>query len=242
MSELESLSIPAETATVRHYYMHVTYKECKRGEEQYCKGEDGCRFSYNCMLPDGTILQGGYSKIIVVDENYVVRIPDSLPLDVAAPLLCAGITTYSPLVYFGARQAGSSCHVGVAGLGGLGHMAAKFAVAMGCRVTVFSTSASKASRAESMGCAFVCTSDKTAMKGARLSIDLMIDTISGSHKLQPYISTLKTNGRICVVGLPVEPFTIGAFDLLAIRGSVSSSNFGGIREVCNIFISYLFSF
>jgi len=146
-----------------------------------------------------SLLQGGYSNTIVVDEGYVLRIPENLPLDAAAPLLCAGITVWSPFVHYGVRSHHS---VGVVGLGGLGHMAVKFAVAMGCQVTVISTSPKKEALAKTeLGAhKFVVISDEESKKKGARTIDYIIDTVSAPHKLQEYLPFLKTNGQYVIVG------------------------------------------
>ncbi|HRJ27925.1 MAG TPA: NAD(P)-dependent alcohol dehydrogenase [Fimbriimonadaceae bacterium] len=198
---------------------------CLSGEEQYC---DQAIYTYNG--PDkvmGGLTFGGYSTQIVVDENYVVRVPDSLPLDAAAPLLCAGITTYSPLRHFGVREGQS---VGIIGLGGLGHMGVKFARAMGTHVTVLSHSPSKQADAERLGTHdFVVTSEPEAFEAHANRFDFLLDTVSAAHDLGPYLSLLKPDGRMVLVGLP-DPSPLSAFPLIFRRRSLSGSLIGGIRE------------
>lgn len=199
---------------------------CLAGDEQYC--EQGMTGTYNARERDGkTITYGGYSTQITVNQDYVVRIPDSIPLERAAPLLCAGITTYSPLRHFGVK-AGDS--VAVVGLGGLGHMGVKFAKAMGAHVTVLSHSPNKRTAALELGADdFVATGDPEAFKVNRSKFDLILDTVSADHDYNAYLGLLSLNGRMVVVGLP-NPSPVAAFSLLNNRRSLSGSMIGGIRE------------
>ncbi|MHB8635750.1 MAG: NAD(P)-dependent alcohol dehydrogenase [Fimbriimonadaceae bacterium] len=199
---------------------------CAAGEEQYC--QVGLRPTYNAPDPiSGGMTFGGYSTQIVVDENYVVRIPKSLPLDAAAPLLCAGITTYSPLHHFGVK---AGMKVGVIGLGGLGHMGVKFAKAMGAHVTVLSHSAGKKEDSMRLGAdAFIATNEPEALASAGSRFDFILDTVSAAHDLGVYLTLLKWDGRMVLVGLP-EPTPFGAFPLIFQRRSLSGSLIGGIRE------------
>lgn len=213
--------------------------ECKSGEEQYClKRGNGCTLvdgtpvykkTYNTPVGDGTShTYGGYSQAIVVDENYVLSIPDNLDLAAASPLLCAGITTYSPLKYYGVK-AGDK--VAVLGLGGLGHMGVKFAVAMGCEVTVLSRSESKKDLAMKLGAHnFLITKDEEAFKAANRSLDFILDTVSAKHDLNAYASLLKTNGTLIIVGGVPEPLELRTFALIPRRLKIGSSNIGGIKE------------
>ena len=198
---------------------------CQAGEEQYCT--KGLLFTYGGEDKDGSITYGGYSTQIVVDENYVLRVPDSLPLDAAAPLLCAGITTYSPLRHFGAKP---GTKVGVVGLGGLGHMAVKFARAMGCEVTVLSHSPSKAVDAQRLGAHyFIATDEPSVFDSHAGSFDLILNTVSAEHDLNPYLGLLGWDGRMVLLGLP-NPTPVAAFPLVFQRRSLSGSLIGGIRE------------
>ena len=202
-----------------------TCDACKAGDEQYC--EAGSTFTYNGTDKDGSTTYGGYSTQIVVNQDFVVRIPDGLPLDAAAPLLCAGITTYSPLRHFGVR---AGTKVGIVGLGGLGHMAVKLAHAMGAHVTVLSHSAGKEADAKRLGAdAFVVTGEAEVFEKHANTFDFILDTVSAQHDLGPYLGMLKTNGRMVLVGLP-DASPLGAFPLVFRRRSLSGSLIGGIRE------------
>ncbi|CAL1690683.1 NADP-dependent alcohol dehydrogenase C 2 [Brevundimonas subvibrioides] len=204
---------------------------CKAGDEQYCV--PGMTGTYGA--PDKhadqsgeTITQGGYADKIVVDQDFVVTIPDSIPLDAAAPLLCAGITTYSPLKHWGIKP-GSK--VAVIGLGGLGHMAVKQAAAMGAEVTVLSTSDRKKADAERMGARhFLINSDKTAMKAAAEKFDLIINTVSATHEIAGHLQLLAHDGTMVMLGLTTEALPVFAMPLLWRRRSVAGSLIGGIRE------------
>ncbi len=200
---------------------------CKQGLEQYC--EKGMRQTYNALEKDGkTATYGGYSQKIVVDENYVLKIPDSLPLDKAAPLLCAGITTYSPLKHWKIK-AGSK--VGVLGLGGLGHMAVKIAAAMGAEVTVLSHSGSKKADALRMGAKnFVITAEPGVLDPYAAYFDLIINTVSANLDLGAYLMLLKLDATLVAVGVPEHPVSFGFFPLIQGRRSLSGSLIGGIQE------------
>ena len=199
---------------------------CRSGEEQYC--EPGATFTYNAPEKNGPgHTFGGYSTQIVVDENYVVRVPDSLPLDAAAPLLCAGITTYSPLRHCGVK---AGTKVGIIGLGGLGHMGVKLAKAMGAHVTVLSHSQSKKDDALRLGAdAFIATNDPEALKAHAGKFEFLLDTVSAEHDLNAYLELLGLDGRMVLVGLP-NPTPVAAFPLVFKRRSMSGSLIGGIRE------------
>ncbi|CAO2827882.1 unnamed protein product [Amaranthus hypochondriacus] len=179
---------------------------------------------------DGTITYGGYSDIMVVHQHYGVLIPESMPLDSTAPLLCAGITVYSPLKFFGLAEPG--LHVGVVGLGGLGHMAVKFAKAFGVHVTVISTSPNKKDEAiNRLGAdAFLVSRDSEQMEAAAGTMDGIIDTVSANHPLLPLITLLKTDGKLVMVGLPPKPLELPAFPLLLGRKIVAGSSIGGMKE------------
>lgn len=200
--------------------------QCEAGLEQYC--DEGMTGTYNAReRGTGVPTQGGYSTRIVVDEHYVLRIPDGLPLDAAAPLLCAGITTYSPLRYFNARPGD---RVAVVGLGGLGHMAVKLAAAMGCEVTVLSTSASKREDAAALGAHdFVATGDGAVFRSHARRFDLILDTVSARHDYNTYLGLLNVGGTMVLLGIP-EPTAISAFPLVAKRRSLAGSMIGGIAE------------
>lgn len=202
-------------------------ENCKQGVEQYCDG--GMTGTYNGKeRGTGAPTYGGYSTQIVVDENYVLRVSDKLPLAGVAPLLCAGITTYSPLKYVGV---GKGHKVGVLGLGGLGHMAVKFAVAFGAEVTMLSSSPSKKADAEKLGAHhFALTSDASTMKSLANSFDFILNTVSAQHDYSMYLNLLRTNGTMIVVGVPPVPATIPAIQLIMKRKSIIGSLIGGIKE------------
>jgi cinnamyl-alcohol dehydrogenase len=167
---------------------------------------------------------------MVADEHFVVRIPDGLPLEAAAPLLCAGITVYSPLKYFGLDKPG--LHVGVVGLGGLGHMAVKFAKAFGANVTVISTSPNKEKEAiEHLGAdTFLISRDQDKMQAAISTLDGIIDTVSAVHPLLPLIGLLKSNGKLVMVGAPEKPLELPLFPLIMGRKLIAGSGIGGMKE------------
>ncbi|KAL3742528.1 hypothetical protein ACJRO7_017920 [Eucalyptus globulus] len=200
---------------------------CKEDLENYCPE---MILTYGAKYYDGTTTHGGYSDIMVSDEHSVIKIPDNLPLDGSAPLLGAGITVYSPLKYYGLDKAGM--HLGVVGLGGLGHMAVKFAKAMGLKVTVISTSPNK--KKEAMDClgadAFLVSRSTEEMGLAMGTMDGIIDTASAVHALLPVIGLLKVNGKLVMVGAPEKPPEPLAFPLLIGRKMVGESAIGGIKE------------
>jgi uncharacterized zinc-type alcohol dehydrogenase-like protein len=200
---------------------------CQAGEEQYClKGMTGTYGSTDKKTGQPT--HGGYSQRIVVDENYVLKIPESLPLEGVAPLLCAGITTYSPLRHVGLKKGDK---LGVVGLGGLGHMAVKFGAAFGAEVTMLSTSKSKEADARKLGAHhFELTTEPETMKKLRGSFDFIIDTVSAPHDYNACLNLLKTNGTMIIVGAPPEPMQIPGFTLIGGRRSIIGSLIGGIRE------------
>jgi uncharacterized zinc-type alcohol dehydrogenase-like protein len=199
---------------------------CEAGEEQYClNGNVG---TYGAVDRDGTITQGGYSSDIVVNEDFVVSIPESLDLDVAAPLLCAGITTYSPLRHWGA---GPGKKVGVVGLGGLGHMAVKLASAMGAEVTVLSQSLKKMEDGLKLGAKdYYATSDPDTFGKLAGTFDLIINTVSASIDISAYLKLLALDGTLVNVGAPAEPLPVQAGALIGGRRSFAGSAIGGIRE------------
>ncbi|TGE28188.1 NAD(P)-dependent alcohol dehydrogenase [Hymenobacter metallicola] len=199
---------------------------CKDGLEQYCV--EGNTQTYNNLGRDGVPTYGGYSNTIVVREEFVVSVSDKLDLAAVAPLLCAGITTYSPLKYWGV---GKGHKLAVVGLGGLGHMGVKFGVAFGAEVTVLSTSPAKEADAKALGAHhFVVTSDEEQLKAVQGSFDYILDTVAADHNIPLYLSLLKTNGTHILVGAPPKPLEIPAFALIPGRKSVSGSTIGGIAE------------
>ncbi|RDX57897.1 putative mannitol dehydrogenase [Mucuna pruriens] len=218
-------------------------ENCQQDLESYCPK---VVFTYNSGY-QGTRTQGGYSNFVVVHQRYVLRFPENLPLDAGAPLLCAGITVYSPMKYYGMTEPGK--HLGVAGLGGLGHVAVKFAKAFGLKVTVISGSPSKEAEAiDKLGADFfLLSSDPAKMKlssnasellaraeyrreTAMGTMDYIIDTISAVHSLVPLLGLLKLNGKLVTVGLPSKPLELPIFPIVAGRKLVGGSNFGGIKE------------
>ncbi|KAL3356177.1 hypothetical protein AABB24_017049 [Solanum stoloniferum] len=185
--------------------------------------------TYNGVDIDGTTTYGGYSDIMVTNEHYVVHWLENLPME-ATPLLCAGITTYSPLRYYRLDKPGM--HIGVVGLGGLGHMAVKFAKAFGTKVTVISTSVSKKDEAiDRLGAdSFLVSGDPNQMQGATGSLDGIIDTVSAIHPLLQLINLLKTHGKLVMVGAPEKPLELPVFPLLLGRKLVAGSVIGGMKE------------
>lgn len=199
---------------------------CDHGEEQYCL--NGATFTYADVDRYGERTQGGYSTHIVVTEDFVLRIPDEIELDVAAPLLCAGITTYSPLRHWGA---GPGKKVAVVGLGGLGHMAVKLAHAMGAEVTVLSQSLRKKDDGLRLGADhYYATSDSDTFEQLARSFDLIINTVSAKIDVDAYLSLLALDGALVNLGVPAEPLSLNVFSLLPHRRSFAASLIGGIRE------------
>jgi uncharacterized zinc-type alcohol dehydrogenase-like protein len=200
---------------------------CKSDEEQFCN--NGTVFTYNSLEKDGiTPTYGGYSTHITVKESFALKIKKGLPLERIAPLLCAGITTYSPLKRYGAKK---GKRVGVVGLGGLGHMAVKLAKAMGAEVVVFSTSPDKLADAKKLGAKhFVLTKDLSNFAKWNGKIDLIIDTVSASHDFTPYLATLKLGGSHVLVGASPTPNQVAAFALIYGRKNLAGSLIGGIKE------------
>ncbi|HEY1096675.1 MAG TPA: NAD(P)-dependent alcohol dehydrogenase [Alphaproteobacteria bacterium] len=203
-----------------------TCEHCKDGEEQYCN--TGMSGTYNGLEQDGkTPTYGGYSTRITVDENYVLRIPAGIPLERAAPLLCAGITTYSPLHHFGVKKGDN---IAIVGLGGLGHMGVKIAKAMGAHVTVLSHSPSKRDDALRLGADdFVSTKDASAFTEKANSFDFILNTISADHDYNAYLGLLKLDGTMVLVGVP-DPQPVSAFSLIMKRRRLAGSMIGGIKE------------
>ncbi|MGI5195247.1 NAD(P)-dependent alcohol dehydrogenase [Streptomyces sp. CA-288835] len=200
---------------------------CKAGQEQYCTG-GGMIGTYNALDKDGEPTYGGYAEKIVVDENYVVRIPDGLSLDVAAPLLCAGITTYSPLKHW---NAGPGKKVAVVGMGGLGHMAVKIAHALGAEVTVLSQSLRKQEDGLKLGADhYYATSDPKTFQELAGTFDLIVSTVSAPLDFGAFLSLLRTDGVLANVGAPEEPVSVNLFSLLMGRKTLAGSAIGGIQE------------
>lgn len=200
---------------------------CKDNEQQFC--EKKTVFTYNSTELDGkTPTQGGYSSHITVKDKFVLKIKKGLPMDRVAPLLCAGITTYSPLKRYGTKKGKK---VGVVGLGGLGHMAVKIAKAMGAEVTVFSTSPEKEADAKKLGAKkFVYSKDQAAFSALVGKYDLLIDTVSVKHDFTPYLNSLKKDGVLVLVGAAPEPSQVSAFALIGGRKVLTGSLIGGIKE------------
>jgi uncharacterized zinc-type alcohol dehydrogenase-like protein len=202
-------------------------KNCKQGLEQYC--ENGATFTYNSPdRIDKTNTLGGYSNVIVTDESFVLLISERLPLEAVAPLLCAGITTYSPLRHW---KVSKGHKVGVLGLGGLGHMAVKFAASFGAEVTMLSTSASKEADARRLGAhKFALTKDPEQVKGLTDYFDFIVDTVSAPHDYNMYLNMLDTDGIMICVGVPPTPTEILGFNLIGNRRSIGGSLIGGLPE------------
>ncbi|MEG4032764.1 NAD(P)-dependent alcohol dehydrogenase [Microcoleus sp. S36b_A4] len=204
-----------------------TCPNCKTGLEQFCPN---LTLTYNS--PDkhktATVTYGGYSDSVVVDERFVLRVPDNLDLAGTAPLLCAGITTYSPLRHWGVTEGKK---VGVVGLGGLGHMGVKFARAFGAHVVVFTTSPGKTEDALRLGAhEVVVSSNADEMQKHAGSFDFILDTVSAKHDINAYLNLLRLDGNITLVGAPENPLEVAAFSLIMGRRSLSGSNIGGIAE------------
>ncbi|MFD9908903.1 NAD(P)-dependent alcohol dehydrogenase [Streptomyces sp. NPDC059063] len=199
---------------------------CKAGLEQYC--HQGNIQTYNALDRNGEPTYGGYAQQIVVDEAFTLRIPDGLSLDVAAPLLCAGITTYSPLAHW---NAGPGKKVAVVGLGGLGHMAVKIAHAMGAEVTVLSQTLRKQDDGLKLGADhYYATGDPATFERLAASFDLIVSTVSAPLPFDQYLNLLKTDGALVNVGAPEEPVSLNVFSLMLQRKTLAGSAIGGIRE------------
>jgi uncharacterized zinc-type alcohol dehydrogenase-like protein len=205
-----------------------TCTNCKKGLQQYC--ENGMTGTYNTMERDGkTIAFGGYSNNFVIDADYAVHVPENLELSGVAPLLCAGITLYSPLKHWGAKP---GMRVGIMGLGGLGHMGVKFAKALGAHVTVFSHSPDKENDAREMGADnFVSTKDPEMLKTLSQRFDLILNTVSADLDVNLYLNLLALDGTLVVIGLPGKPYAVNVSTLLEARRSMSGSMIGGIPEM-----------
>lgn len=199
--------------------------ECNDGQEQFCA--EGVQ-TYNNLGKDGQPVYGGYSNINVVHERYVHSISEKLDLAAVAPLLCAGITTYSPLRKWGVRKGHK---LAVVGLGGLGHMGVKFGVAFGAEVTVLSTSESKREDAKKLGAHhFVVTKNEEEAAAVKGTFDFILDTVAADHDINPYLAMLRTNGTYINVGMPLEPFNVPAFALASGNKTVTGSGAGGVPE------------
>ena len=205
-----------------------TCENCLAGEQQYCL--NGMTGTYNGYERDGvTVAMGGYSNKFVIDQDFALKVPDSLEMSGVAPLLCAGITLYSPLRHW---KAGPGMKVGVIGLGGLGHMGVKFAAAMGAEVTVFSHSAGKENDAKAMGAThFVVTKNPEIFAPLKESFDLILNTVSVELDVTKYLGLLKLNGTMVLIGLPGKPYEVEADSLLRLRRSLSGSMIGGLPEI-----------
>ncbi|WP_068266356.1 NAD(P)-dependent alcohol dehydrogenase [Janibacter limosus] len=196
---------------------------CTAGTEQFCPDAIG---TYNATDRDGSITQGGYSTQIVVTEDFALKIPDGIDLDVAAPLLCAGITTWTPLRRWGV---GEGSKVAVVGLGGLGHMGVQLAVALGAEVTVLSQSLKKQEDGLALGATdYRATSDDSTFGDLRGTFDLILNTVSAELPIRKYLSLLRPEGTLVNVGGPVEPFSVPAFSLIGGSKALAGSNIGGI--------------
>lgn len=199
---------------------------CKQDSENYCSK---IIYTYNSVEDDGTMTYGGYSNMIVVDQHFTVKFPDNLPLDKGAPLLCAGITVYTPMKNFGLDEPGK--HLGVVGLGGLGHVAVKFAKAFGMKVTVISTSPSKKEEAmDRLGAdSFIVSSNPKEMQAAMCTMDGIIDTVSADHAIMPLTFLLKPQGKMILLGLPTKPFELPAYALIMGGKVLAGSAMGGLQ-------------
>ncbi|MGH7179471.1 MAG: NAD(P)-dependent alcohol dehydrogenase [Tepidisphaeraceae bacterium] len=202
-------------------------RSCREGEEQHCDRNETV-FTYNSRYKDGTPTYGGYSNNIVVDEAFTLKVSPKLNLAAVAPLLCAGITTYSPMKY---HNVGKGQRIGVVGLGGLGHMALKFGHAMGAHVTQFTTSPGKEQDAIRLGAhQVVLTRDPEGLKKLAGSFDFIIDTVSAQHDVNMFLTLLRAHGNMTLVGAPAQPLAVGAFPLIMKGSSFSGSMIGGIRQ------------
>ena len=204
-----------------------TCKNCEKQMEQYC--EEGMTGTYNGYERDKkTMTQGGYSSAIVTDERWVYHVSDKLDMAATAPLLCAGITTYSPLRFAGVKK---GMKVGIIGLGGLGHMGVKFAVSFGAEVTLISTSPSKQKDAERLGAHhFLLSTDKESMKNFKGYFDVLLDCVSANHDYNNYLNLLDLEGKLMVVGLPSESPEVSPFALITNRRTITGSMIGGTAE------------
>jgi alcohol dehydrogenase (NADP+) len=204
-----------------------TCPNCREGYEQYC--DRGMVLTYNSADAEiGGHTFGGYSQSLVVTEDFALKVPANLDLAAAAPLLCAGITTYSPLKHW---QAGPGKKVGIVGLGGLGHMGVKFARAFGAHVVLFTTSPGKVADAKRLGAhEVVISKDEAQMKAHARSFDFILDAVSAEHDVNAYLSLLKRDGTMTLVGVPENPFSVAAFSVIMGRRSLAGSAIGGLPE------------
>lgn len=201
-------------------------ENCRIGQEQYCL--NGNTQTYGGVDRDGTITQGGYSTHVVVDEDFVLRVPTTIPHEAAAPLLCAGVTTYSPLAHW---KAGPGTKVAVVGMGGLGHLAVKIAAAMGAEVTVLSQTLGKKADGLRFGAgSYYATSDPATFEALRNTFDLIVNTVSAPIDMSAYLSLLRLDGTLVSVGAPPEPLAVPVFALFGNRRSFAGSSIGGIEE------------
>ena len=202
-------------------------KNCNIGLEQYC--QNGFVLTYSSFEKDGkTITLGGYSARIVVDERFVLKVADTLPLEKVAPLLCAGITTYSPMRYW---KIGKGHKVGIVGLGGLGHMAVKFAASFGAEVTVLSTSPSKEADAKKLGAhQFILTDKEEQLKKVNNYFDFIIDTVSSDHDYEKYLYLLTSSATLILLGVATEPMQLPSIHMVFNRKAVAGSLIGGLPE------------
>ncbi|KAG9149031.1 hypothetical protein Leryth_010637 [Lithospermum erythrorhizon] len=203
---------------------------CQSSQENYC---DQIQFTYNGIFWDGSITYGGYSKMIVTDHRYVVHVPESLPMNAAAPLLCAGVTVYTPMNDGGLLvEGGGGKRIGVVGLGGLGHVAVKFGKAFGHHVSVISTSPSKENEAKNRLGAddFILCTEPNQMLAKKRSLDFILDTVSAKHSLGPILELLKVNGTLVLVGAPDKPLDLPSFPLIFGKRVVKGSMTGSMKE------------
>ncbi len=201
-------------------------ENCRAGQEQYCL--KGNTQTYAGVDRDGTVTQGGYSTHVVVDEDFVLRVPETIPYEAAAPLLCAGVTTYSPLTHW---KAGPGTRVAVVGMGGLGHMAVKIASALGAEVTVLSQTLGKKDDGLAFGAAhYYATSDPATFEVLKNGFDLVVNTVSAPIDMAAYLGLLRLNGTLVSVGAPAEPLPVPVFALFGNRRSFAGSGIGSIAE------------
>ncbi|GJZ69678.1 probable cinnamyl alcohol dehydrogenase 6 [Tanacetum coccineum] len=201
---------------------------CTDSQENYC---DQVQFTYNGVFWDGSVMYGGYSEMLVADHRYVVHVPESLPMDAAAPLLCAGITVYAPMIDNKLHES-SGKRIGIVGLGGLGHIAVKFGKAFGHHVSVISTSPSKEKEAkQGLGADdFIISTDPEQMMSKKRTLDFILDTVSGPHSLGPTLELLKVNGTLVLLSVPDKPVELPSFPLILGKRVVKGSMLGGMKE------------
>ncbi|GMI82471.1 cinnamyl alcohol dehydrogenase 9 [Hibiscus trionum] len=201
---------------------------CQNSQENYC---DQIQFTYNGIFWDGSVTYGGYSDMVVADHRYVVHVPDNLPMDAAAPLLCAGVTVFTPMKDCQLVESPGK-KVGVVGLGGLGHVSVKMAKAFGHHVTVISTSPSKENEAKQrLGAdSFILSTNDEQMQRGKRTLDVILDTVSAQHSLGPILELLKVNGTLALVGAPDKPIELPSFPLIFGKRSVKGSMTGSMKE------------